>query len=305
MTTAVFMGTPQAAVPVLGALREIADVVLVVTRPDRPRGRSQRLESPPVKDAALAWNLALAQPKSGEQLFDAVGAASPEVAVVAAYGRLIKPDLLQLPQLGFLNVHYSLLPRWRGASPVVRAILAGDQETGVSLMKMDEGLDTGPVIATVAIPIGPTDSTGALTERLASAGAALLVAEMPRYLAGEIVPRGQADELATAAGKVTTDEAHIDPARHSAEAVDRAVRAFNPKPGAWCMVDEARIKIWKTSAIIQVAVDPGEARVVDGRVILGTRTGPIELLRVQPSGKPEMDATAWMNGRRGQPALLR
>ena len=305
MTTAVFMGTPQAAVPVLGALREIADVVLVVTRPDRPRGRSQRLESPPVKDAALEWNLALAQPTSGEQLFDAVGAASPDVAVVAAYGRLIKPDLLQLPQHGFVNVHYSLLPRWRGASPVVRAILAGDQETGVTLIKMDEGLDTGPVIATVAMPIAPTDNTGTLTERLASAGAVLLVAEIPRYMAGEVVPLAQTEELATAAAKVTTDEAHIDPARHSVEAVERAVRAFNPKPGAWCTVDEARLKIWKTAAIIDVTVDPGDVRVIDGRVILGTRTGPVELLRVQPSGKPEMDATAWMNGRRGEPASLR
>jgi len=188
---------------------------------------------------------------------------------------------------------------------VVRAILAGDQETGVTLIKMDEGLDTGPVIATVAMPIAPTDNTGTLTERLASAGAVLLVAEIPRYMAGEVVPLAQTEELATAAAKVTTDEAHIDPARHSVEAVERAVRAFNPKPGAWCTVDEARLKIWKTAAIIDVTVDPGDVRVIDGRVILGTRTGPVELLRVQPSGKPEMDATAWMNGRRGEPASLR
>jgi len=303
------MGTPQAAVPVLAALREVADVALVVTRPDRPRGRSQHLEAPPVKDAAVGWNLAVSQPRSGEDLFDAVADVSPDVAVVAAYGRLIKPDLLELPQHGFLNVHYSLLPRWRGASPVVRAILAGDQETGVSLMKMDVGLDTGPVIATVAIPIDSTTTAGMLTERLATAGAALLVAELPRYLAGEIVPVRQTEDLATAAAKVTTDEAHIDPIRHSAGAVDRAVRAFNPKPGAWCTIDEGRIKIWKTAAStaasVEVAVDPGEVRVVDARVVLGTRTGPIELLRVQPAGKPEMDASAWMNGRRREPALLR
>jgi methionyl-tRNA formyltransferase len=267
------------------------------------------LEAPPVKDAAVGWNLAVSQPRSGEDLFDAVQDVSPDVAVVAAYGRLIKPDLLELPQHGFLNVHYSLLPRWRGASPVVRAILAGDQETGVSLMKMDVGLDTGPVIATVAIPIDSRTTAGMLTERLAMAGAALLVAELPRYLAGEIVPVGQTEDLATAAAKVTTDEAHIDPIRHSAEAVDLAVRAFNPKPGAWCTIDEGRIKIWKTAAStaasIEVAVDPGEVRVVDARVVLGTRTGPIELLRVQPAGKPEMDASAWMNGRRREPALLR
>jgi methionyl-tRNA formyltransferase len=299
------MGTPQAAVPVLAALRDVAEVALVVTRPDRPRGRSQRLESPPVKDAALAWNLPVAQPRSGEELFAAVADVAPDVAVVAAYGRLIKPDLLRLPQHGFLNVHYSLLPRWRGASPVVRAILAGDPETGVSLMRMDEGLDTGPVVATVAVPIDSTATAGSLTERLAEAGAALLVAEMPRYLAGEIVPLGQAEELATAAAKVTTDEAHIDPIRHSAVAIDRAVRAFNPKPGGWCLVDDGRMKIWETAAGLEATADPGEARVVDGRVILGTRTDSIELLRVQPAGKPEMDASAWMNGRRGEPASLR
>jgi methionyl-tRNA formyltransferase len=172
-------------------------------------------------------------------------------------------------------------------------------------MKMDDGLDTGPVIATVAIPIESTATAGSLTERLAEAGAALLVAEMPRYLAGESIPVAQAEELATAAAKVTTDEAHLDPIRHSAVAIDRAVRAFNPKPGAWCVVDERRMKIWKTEAGIEAIVDPGEARVVDGRVILGTRTDPIELLRVQPAGKPEMDANAWMNGRRGEPALLK
>lgn len=303
--SAVFMGTPAAAIPILAALQEIADVSLVITRPDKPQGRSKRPESPPIKDAAGMWGLSVAQPATGAELFDAVQDASPDAAVVAAYGRLIKPELLAVPNQGFVNVHYSLLPRWRGASPVVRAILAGDEETGVSLMRMDSGLDTGPVFAAAGVPMGAEDDTGTLTDKIAAVGGALLVSALPRYLAGEVTPVPQDDALATAAAKVSTDEAHIDPMRHSAEAVDRAVRAFNPKPGAWCRVDGERFKIWVATRISDVTATPGEARVIDGRVILGSSTGSIELIEVQPAGKPPMTAVAWMNGRRGRPADLR
>lgn len=299
------MGTPTAAVPILSALREVADVSLVITRPDRPRGRSKGLQAPPVKDAAGGWGLMVAQPTTGAELFDVVQAVSPDVVVVAAYGRLIKPELLEVPSRGFVNVHYSLLPRWRGASPVVRAILAGDQETGVSLIRMDSGLDTGPVIATEVVPIGPVDDTGSLTDKIAAVGGSLLISALPRYLAGEMSAMPQDEARATAAAKVLTEEAHIDPTRHSAEAVDRAIRAFNPKPGAWCLVDGERFKIWVAARTSDVATTPGEARVMDGRVILGSRTGAVELIEVQPAGKPVMTALAWMNGRRAQPADLR
>jgi len=304
-SSAVFMGTPTAAIPILSALQEVADVSLVITRPDRPRGRSKRPEAPPIKDAATMWGLSIAQPATGSELFDAVTDVAPDIAVVAAYGRLIKPDLLEVPTQGFVNVHYSLLPRWRGASPVVRAILAGDEETGVSLMRMDAGLDTGPVFAVARIPIEPDDDTGSLTERIAGAGGVLLESALPRYLAGEVTVVPQDDALATAAAKVSTDEAHIDPTRHTVEAVDRAVRAFNPKPGAWCLVDGERFKIWAVTRSPDVTATPGEARLIDGRVILGSRTGSIELIEVQPAGKPAMAAVAWMNGRRAEPADLR
>ena len=299
------MGTPAAAIPILAALRQVAEVSLVITRPDRPRGRSKRLEAPPIKDAAEMWGLAVAQPTTGAELFDAVQAVSPGVVVVAAYGRLIKPELLEVPNRGFVNVHYSLLPRWRGASPVVRAILAGDEESGVSLMRMDAGLDTGPVIASEVVSIEPIDDTGSLTDKIAAVGGDLLVSVLPRYLAGEVTAVPQDDALATAAAKVSTEEAHIDPVRHSAEAVDRAIRAFNPKPGAWCLVDGERFKIWEAARTSDVAATPGEARVMDGRVILGSRNGSIELIEVQPAGKPVMTALAWMNGRRAEPADLR
>jgi methionyl-tRNA formyltransferase len=155
------------------------------------------------------------------------------------------------------------------------------------------------------VPIESGDDTGSLTERIAGAGGVLLESVLPRYLAGEVTVVPQDDALATAAAKVSTDEAHIDPTRHTAEAVDRAVRAFNPKPGAWCLVDGERFKIWAVTRSPDVTATPGEARLIDGRVILGSRTGSIELIEVQPAGKPAMTAVAWMNGRRAEPADLR
>lgn len=302
MTRAVFMGTPEAAVPILGALRDVSTVELVVTRPDKPQGRSKRLVPPPVKDAAVEWGLPVAQPATGSALYDAVATVAPDVVVVAAYGRLIKPDLLALPPHGFVNVHFSLLPRWRGASPVARAILAGDDVTGVALMVMDPGLDTGPVIEMVESQIDAADTTGTLTARLSELGAEMIRSSLPAFLDGALEPMAQDDALATAAAKVETDEAFVDPERHSAEAVDRAIRAFNPKPGAWGIVDGERIKLWRAEPVSGDGPEAGVAAGVDGRVLLGTRTGTVRLIEVQPAGKGPMDATAWMNGRRGEPA---
>ncbi len=305
MPRAVFMGTPAVAVSVLAALRGVAQVALVITRPDRPRGRSRRLKSPPVKETAREWSLPVAQPESAAELLDVVRAVEPDVAVVAAYGRLIAVELLEVPGHGFVNVHCSLLPRWRGASPVVRSILAGDDETGVSLIRMDAGFDTGPIIASEVVPIDSGHTTGSLSEELATVGGRLLVTALPPYLAGQTEAVPQDDAMTTAAAKVTTDEAHIYPALHSTEAVDRAVRAFNPKPGAWCLFHGERLKIWKSTSAQDVESTPGEVRMIDGKVILGNRTGSTELVTVQPSGKPMMSGIAWMNGRRGEPAELR
>lgn len=304
MTRAVFMGTPEAAVPILDALRDVAEVALVVTRPDRSQGRSKRLVPPPVKDAAVGWGLDVAQPTRAAELFEAVAAAEPAVAVVAAYGRIIKPELLDLPAHGFVNVHFSLLPRWRGASPVARAILAGDDVTGVSLMVMDEGLDTGPIIEMIETEISPSDTTGTLTGRLADLGADMIRSTLPAFLDGGSVPMPQDDARATAAAKIEVEEAFVDPMRHSAAAVDRAVRAFNPKPGAWALVEGERFKIHRVVPSDAESPEPGVAEVRGGEVLLGTRTGAVRLLDVQPAGKPAMEAQAWMNGRRGEPAIF-
>jgi len=297
------MGTPHAAIPILEALHRMADIPIVVTRADASRGRSKRLVPPPVKERAVALGLPIAQPGASGELLDVVREARADVAVVAAYGRLITPETLGVPEHGFVNVHYSLLPRWRGASPVVRAILAGDAETGVSIMEMDAGFDTGPVIARRSLRIPSDATTGTLTATLAGIGGELLADVLPRYLDGEIEPEPQDEEQATAAGKVSVDEAHIDPARHSVAAVDRAVRAFDPAPGSWAVVEGDRLKVWgvRPSA---VDAEPGWARPVASDVVLGCRDGSLEVVEVQPSGKARISAAAWMNGRRGAPARL-
>lgn len=300
---AVFLGTPSEAVPTLRALADIADVALVVTRPDRPRGRSGRLRAPPVKEAAEELGLAVAQPGDAEELMAAVFAVAPDVGVVAAYGRILTPDLLAVPPMGFVNVHFSLLPRWRGASPVVRAILAGDDATGVTLMALDAGMDTGPSIASKGTMIDPEETAGELTDRLATLGADLLTEVLPGYVVGEFEAVAQDHSLATAAGRIDRDEAHVDPRRHSPDAVLRAVRAFNPRPGAWTRLDEATFKLWRV-APAGGDIEPGLAVLEGERALLGVSGGVVELIEVQVAGRGRVTGAAWMRGRRGEAANL-
>lgn len=299
---AVFYGTPAEAVPSLRALAALADVPLVVTRPDRPRGRSGKPQPPPVKEAARDLGLEVSQPARAVHDLDRLRALEPDVAVVVAYGQILPVELLAVPRHGFVNVHFSLLPRWRGASPVVRAILAGDDVTGVTLMQLDAGMDTGPVLAVVPTHVGGEESAGELTTRLAAMGAALLGEHLPDYIAGEITPRPQPETGATAAARVKVEEAFVDPSRHHAAAVLRAVRAFDPKPGAWTELDGGRIKLWRARPASGPGPEPGTAAMVAGAVLLGTPDGPVELAEVQPEGRNRMSAVDWMRGRRLQPA---
>ncbi|MFH1105172.1 MAG: methionyl-tRNA formyltransferase [Actinomycetota bacterium] len=300
MIRAAFLGTPGEAVPVLDGLIQVAHVVVVITQPDKPRGRSGRLQPPAVKVAAEARGLTVAQPARLGGVTDLL--EETDVAVLAAYGRLVPPAVLATPRRGFLNVHFSLLPRWRGASPVVRAILAGDVETGVTLMQMDQGLDTGPIITAERTAISHEETAGDLTDRLAALGGGMVARSLPGWVAGELTPTAQDDRLATAAGKVTGDEAFVSPRLHKTKALVRAVRAYNPKPGAWAVVDGERFKVWRALQVDGAQVEPGMAVVEGGRVLLGCADGVVELLRVQPAGRAEMDALAWMNGRRAEPA---
>lgn len=295
---AVFFGSPAHAVPALAALASIADVALVVTVPDAPRGRSGRPAPSQVAAAAAAWGMAVERPARPSELVDALGRIAPDVAVVTAYRGLIPPELLAVPRCGFVNLHFSMLPRWRGASPVVRAILAGDEVTGVSLMQMDEGLDTGPVLATREVAIGG-DSAGVLTARLAAVGARLLADTVPDHVAGRTEPVPQDDRVATAAARVRVQEAFVDPQRHTADAVLRAVRAFDPWPGAWGMVEGKRVKLWEARPAEQ-GPPPGVGESDGRRLVVGTSDGAVELAVVQPEGKARMGGAEWIRGRRGR-----
>jgi methionyl-tRNA formyltransferase len=301
---AVFFGTPPHAVPSLAALCGIAEVDLVVTQPDRPRGRSRARVAPAVKQAASAWGLPLAQPQRAGDLIDEIGSRRPDVALVVAFGQLIPGDLLEIPATGFVNVHFSLLPRWRGASPVVRAILAGDERTGVTLMRMDQTLDTGPVYARTETPIRPGETAGALTARLAAMGAAMVSEHMEAIVAGRLEAAPQQAEGATAARTIRVEEAFVDPGRHGVVAVERAVRAFDPSPGAWTTVEGRRLKLWRVRPSDAPAPEPGTAVAVGERVVVGTPDGALELLEVQPEGRARMSGADWMRGRRGAPARL-
>ncbi|MEE8331633.1 MAG: methionyl-tRNA formyltransferase [Acidimicrobiia bacterium] len=300
MTAALFLGTPDAAVPTLRTLSRLANVIGVVTQPDRARGRSARPEPSPVKRVSEDLGLTVHQPSRMTDLVEM--AAQADIGVLVAFGRIVPKRLLEAPRLGMVNVHFSSLPRWRGAAPVQRAILGGDTRTGVSLMQMDEGLDTGPVLAGCQTPIGSNENAGELTDRLAVLGADQLAASFGDLLAGDLEPVAQDGALVTEAPSFSTDDARLDLGA-GADSVLRTVRAFSPKPGAWAILDGERFKLL---AARQMAAScaAGEIRQVEGVVALGTAGGAVELVEVQPAGKPLMAADAWFNGRRREPARL-
>lgn len=299
---AVFLGSPTAAIPSLAALVDVVDVDLVVTQPDSPRSRSATPVAPPVKRAAEDWGLRVAQPEDKDGLFAVLGDASFDVGLVVAYGRLLEPRVLELATGGFVNVHFSLLPRWRGAAPVERSILAGDESTGVSLMLIDEGLDTGPVIAVVETPIADDETGGSLTARLSYLGAMLVDDALPEYLAGRLEPAPQIDTGASKAAMLSSAEARID-GTWSAEAVDRAVRAFHPRPGAWMVIEGKRYKILEIERTA-ATVPAGAVDAIDGTPIAGFDGGSFELTLLQPEGKAPQSGSAWLNGRRGEGARI-
>lgn len=298
---AVFLGTPAAAVPTLISLTEVAAVVAVVTRPDRPRGRSTRPVPSPVKEAAVGLGLATLQPANGAELTEALeGLGQIDIGVVTAYGSLIRGAALSVPTRGFLNVHFSLLPRWRGANPVVAALLAGDEETGVSIMLLDEGLDTGPVVAGSTVVIGRDETAGEVTTRLANLGAQMLVEILPGWIGGAISPIPQPDIGITHAPKLTKPELVLDTSA-PAEALAGRVRAFAPMPGAVLMVGGLALRVLAARAMpSDLAV--GKMAVLDERVLVGTGLGSLELLIVQPPGKRPMAGAAWLRGLRTQPS---
>ena len=297
--SAIFLGTPAAAVPSLCALADVADVDMVITQPDRPAGRGRQTRSSAVAVAAEQFGFPVAKPTGREELLSIVADSSCTFGLVVAYGAILTPAMLSSVPAGFLNVHFSLLPRWRGAAPVERAIAAGDERTGVTLMKIDEGLDTGPIIGEIATPIGADETGGSLTARLAHLGAELVDAMVPDYLSGRRTPVPQIDAGATSAGMLTRIDGALDPTA-SVVAAERAVRAYTPRPGAWLSTPEGALRVHR-AALTDDTADVGAIAGSGGRVLAGFADGALELEVVQPAGKAQQPAEAWMNGRRGEP----
>lgn len=296
----VFVGTPAAAVPSLRAVHEAFETAAVYTRPDRPRGRGRHVSPSPVKEEAVALGLRVEQPTSLRKEAERLTEIAPDVIAVVAYGMILPKSVLDVPKLGCVNVHFSLLPRWRGAAPVERAIAAGDVKTGVCTMLMDEGMDTGPVLMRAEVPIAEHDTTGTVTGLLAIIGGGLLVRTLVALEDGTITPQPQPDKGAVLAPKISVEEAELDPGRPAVE-LWRKVRAFDPAPGAYTWIDGRRVKVWRAT------VGPGEgepgrvAAVGDESIDVQTSAGRLHVLELQAEGKRRMRASDFLRGHRVQP----
>ena len=304
---ALFFGSPAFAVPSLDALHAVADVVGAVCQPDKPAGRGLAMSAPAVKARAAELGVPLVQPaklRTGE-FAQWVRDQGADVALVVAYGRILPAEVLSGPRLGCVNVHASLLPRYRGAAPIAWAVVRGERETGVSLMKLDEGLDTGPVFATKATPIGPEETAGELSERLALIGAEMTRAWLPRYVAGGCVLEAQDGARATMAPILAKEDGRIDWNRTPRQVHDH-VRGMSPWPRAFTTTNGRVVKVLATHVLTESGADPPAATAAapgvvvfadKARVIVACANGSLQLEVVQPEGKRAMRATEWLAGR--------
>lgn len=310
---AVFFGTPQFAVPCLDALNEIAEVVAIVCQPDRPQGRGLELAAPPVKVRALELGVPVHQPtklRTGE-FAEWLRDQKADVALVVAYGRILPKDVLEAPRLGCVNVHASLLPRLRGAAPITWAVVRGDPETGITLMQMDEGMDTGAMLEQFRTPIDPEETAGDLSERLSAMGALAVRKGLPKYMAGSYVPIPQDEAAHTVAPILKKEDGRIDFSK-DARAVHDHVRGMSPWPGAFTTLARGgapskTLKVHATrvtdvpspsSSSSSKAATPGTVVFADkSRVVVACGSRAVELLRVQLEGKKAVSASDWFSGR--------
>jgi methionyl-tRNA formyltransferase len=296
----VFAGTPEVAVPALDAIAASAhDLVAVVTRPDAPSGRGRQLVRSPVGRWADERGVEVLTPQRPREpgFQDRLKAIAPDCVPVVAYGALVPPSALDIPAKGWINLHFSLLPAWRGAAPVQHAVLHGDEVTGAAVFQLEEGLDTGPVYGTLTEEIRATDTSGDLLERLALSGAKLLVDVLDGIAANSLESVPQANEGISLAPKLTADDARVrwgDPAF----AVDRRVRACTPAPGPWTTLRGERVKLGPVRPVRTEGLPPGEISVDKDTVLVGTATTPVALGEVRPAGKKAMAAAAWLRGLR-------
>lgn len=300
-----FMGTSSFAVPSLHRLIQSPsyEVLAVVTQPDRPHGRGGKTDLSPVKKAAVAADLAVLQPEKvrAKEFVQTVRELAPEVIVVAAFGQIIPQRMLDIPPLGCINVHGSLLPRWRGAAPMQYALMAGDTETGVTTMRMDAGLDTGDILRQASLPLGDTENWGALEPQLATLGAELLMETLEALVRGNCPRTPQDSALVTLAPSLPPDIGRLDWTR-SAPELHNLVRGVMPKPGAYTYWQGKRLKIWRTECAEGGAGVPGAIETVGaGGIWVSTGQGTLRLRDVQPEGKAVMAAEAWARGARVSP----
>jgi methionyl-tRNA formyltransferase len=297
----VYMGTPQFAVPPLRALAEAGhEIAGIVTRIDKPAGRGRNVLAPPVKAVALQLGLPLYQPKRvREPMFiDALRKLNPDVIVVAAYGQILPKEVLTLPKFGCINIHASLLPAYRGAAPINWAIIRGDKETGITIMQMDEGMDTGGVLMQESHPIGPRDTSGTMTETLSELGARLITKSLPLVESGILKPMVQDESKATLAPLLKKEDGLVDWTLPAAD-INNRVRGFSPWPGAYTFLEGGMIKILETDVL------PGEGEPArmhkgeDNTLEVGTGRGLLRILSIQPAGKKPMPAADFLRGHRG------
>ncbi len=295
----VFMGSPDFSLSALRLLNEQYQVVGVVTQPDRASGRGRELKAPPVKTLALELNIPVIQPEklrepeAMQQLRD----WNPDLIVVAAFGQILKKDVLDLPKYGCINIHASLLPRWRGAAPINAAILAGDEETGITIMKMDVGLDTGPMLAMKKIRIRRDDTAGSVFQTLSKLGANLLIETLPDYLSGKLTPTPQPEEGSTYAPMLKKQDGLLD-FTHPAVELERRVRAMNPWPGAWFEWNGNVLKVARASVSEAKGLGIGSRFTVEGRPAIMSADGALVLDEVQPAGKKAMPGKSFLSGAR-------
>jgi methionyl-tRNA formyltransferase len=297
---ALFFGTPELAVPSLDALAEIAEIVGVVCQPDKPAGRGMTLAPPPIKARAIERGFEIIQPtklRTGD-VAAWMRERNADVALVVAYGRILPKDVLDAPRLGCVNVHASLLPKYRGAAPITWAVVDGERETGITLMQLDVGMDTGPMLATYPIAIGDDETAGELGVRLGLLGADVVRRELPRFVAGELVPAAQDDSRATVARMLTKDDGRID-FKKPARAVHDHVRGMSPWPGAFTTLGTKKLKILATQVAAGArAGRPGEVVLADkAHLVVSCGEGAVELATVQLEGKRAVRGVDWVMGR--------
>jgi methionyl-tRNA formyltransferase len=295
----VFFGTPAFAVPSLEALLHGHFTVAgVVTQPDKPQGRSRsELIAPPVKIAAQAATIPVLQPVRpvGDVFTASLRRLEPDLGVVVAYGHILRPEVLALPPRGMINVHASLLPRHRGAAPIQQAILAGDQQTGITIMQMEEGLDSGPILHRAATSIGADETAGALAERLAQLGAVALIESLSLSSGGLARPQPQDDSQATYAPKLSREGARVVWERDAAMLV-RQIRAFDPAPGAWAEHERSTLKLFGAREAAGSG-EPGTVLEAGSRLVIAAGSGAVDVSEVQPAGKNRLPVEAWIRGR--------